>query len=64
MYAIALTHFMQTQVWPIAELQRMDRETDGRSRWAMEQSTPKDPLSYSPSPEFRGERLKVIRNRV
>ena len=27
MYAIALTYFMQTQVWPIAELQRIDRET-------------------------------------
>ena len=45
---------MQTQVLPIAELQRVEHDTQ-KIMVRMEQSTHTDPLSYSISPGVRGE---------
>ena len=50
---------MQTQVLPIAELQRIERDTL-KIMVRMEQSTHKDPLSYSISPGVRGGGLKSV----
>lgn len=52
MYAIALTYFMQTQVWPIAELQRIDRET----RKITVGNGAKHPQGVTLPPQSSGER--------
>ena len=44
---------MQTQVLPIAELQRIEHDTQ-KFMVRMEQSTHTDPLSYSISPGVKG----------
>ena len=49
----ALTYLVQTQVWPMAELQRIERDTR-KIMVRMEQSTHKDPLCYSISPGVQG----------